>query len=88
MNEINLLLDHYLKLLEAEGNSYESVVKNAYQTRDNYEAFLRELTLTEKAVNRAAIQTVGKTETASELISGMEKATEGIRTKEAEKIFA
>ena len=87
MNEINLLLDHYLKLLEAGGNSYESVVKNAYQTRDNYEAFLRELTLTEKAVNRAAIQTVGKTETASELISGMEKATEGIRTKEAEKIF-
>jgi len=88
MNEINLLVDHYLKLLEAEGKSYESLVKNAYQTRDNYEAFLRELTLAEKAVNRAAIQTMGRTQTASELISMMEKATERIRTEEAEKIFS
>lgn len=88
MNEINLLLDHYLKLLEAEGKSYESLVKNAYQTRDSYDAFLRELTVAEKAVNRAAIQTVGRTEAASELISGMEKAAERIRAEEAEKIFS
>ena len=88
MNEINLLLDHYLKLLEAEGNSYESLIKNAYQTQDNYEAFLRELTLAEKAVNRVAIQTVGRTEDATELVSGMEKAAERIRTQQAEKIFS
>jgi len=88
MNEINLLLDHYLKLLDAQGNNYQSLVKNTYQTRDNYEAFLRELTLAEKAVNRAAIQTVGKTEGASELVSGMEEATEIVRTEEAEKIFS
>jgi len=88
MNEINLLLDHYLKLLEAEGNSYESLIKNAYQTQDNYEAFLRELTLAEKAVNRTAIQTVGRTEDATELVSEMEKAAERIRTQQAEKIFS
>jgi len=88
MNEINLLLDHYLKLLDAQGNNYQSLVKDAYQTQDNYTAFLRELTLAEKAVNRVAIQTVGRTEAASELVSGMEKAAEGIRIEEAEKIFA
>jgi len=88
MNEINLLLDHYLKLFEAEGNSYESLIKNAYQTQDNYEAFLRELTLAEKAVNRVAIQTVGRTEDATELVSEMEKAAERIRTQQAEKIFS
>ncbi len=70
-------------LLKAEGKSYQSLVKDAYQTRDNYEAFLQELTLAEKAVNRAAIQTVGKTETTSELISKMETVTDGIRRKEA-----
>ncbi|MFQ6121573.1 MAG: NF038143 family protein [Dehalococcoidales bacterium] len=88
MYEINLLLDHYLKLLEAEGKSYRSLVKNAYQTRDNYQAFLQQLTVAEKAVNRVALQTVGRTETARELISGMEEATERIRTGEAEIIFS
>lgn len=87
MNEINLLLDHYLKLLEAEGKNYESLVKTTYQTRDTYEAFLHELTRAEWAVNRAAIETVGKTETAYELISGMEKAAKEIRAEQAEKIF-
>jgi len=88
ISEINLLLDHYLKLLEAEGNSYQTLVKNAYQTRESYEAFLHQLIPAEKAVNQAAIQTVGETEDAYELISGMEGAAEGIRMEQAEKIFS
>ena len=88
MNEINLLIDHYLKLLDAEGRSYESLVKNTYQAKEDYEAFLRELTLAEKAVNRAAIRTVGQSETATELVSEMEEATERARSDEAEKIFS
>jgi len=88
MNEINLLLDHYLKLLEAEGKNYKSLVKNAYQTQDNYRTFLQQLTAAEKAVNQAALQTVGKSETAHEIISEMENTTESIRTEEAKIIFS
>lgn len=88
MNEINLLLDHYLKLLEAEGKNYKSLLKNAYQTQDNYRTFLQQLTAAEKAVNQAALQTVGKSETAHEIISEMENATESIRTEEAKIIFS
>lgn len=88
MNEINLLLDHYLKLLEAEGKKYGSLIKNAYQTQDNYRTFLQQLTAAEKAVNQAALQTVGKSETAHEIISEMENATESIRTEEAKIIFS
>lgn len=88
MNEINLLLDHYLKLLEAEGKNYKSLLKNAYQTQDNYRTFLQQLTAAEKAVNQAALQTVGKSETAHEIISEMENTTEGIRTEEAKIIFS
>lgn len=88
ISEINLLLDHYLKLLEAEGNSYQTLVKNAYQTRESYEAFLHQLIPVEKAVNEAAIQTVGENEDAYELISGMEEAAERIRMEQAEKIFS
>ena len=88
MNEINLLLDHYLKLFEAEGKNYKSLVKNAYQTQDNYRTFLQQLTAAEKAVNQAALQTVGESETAHEIISEMENVTERIRTEEAKIIFS
>jgi hypothetical protein len=88
MFEINLLLDHYLQLLNSEGESYEDLVKNAYQTRDNYEAFLRELTSAEEAVNRAAILTVGKTEITTEIISKMRTTADEIRQGGAEKIFS
>ncbi|MFB0559052.1 MAG: NF038143 family protein [Dehalococcoidales bacterium] len=88
MNEINLLLDHYLKLLEVEGKNYASLVKNAYQNRGNYGAFLQQLTAAEKAVNRIAIQTVGRTEAATEVVSEMEETTEIIRSEQAEKIFS
>lgn len=88
MNEVDLLLDHYLKLLKAEGESYESLVRDAYQTQESYETFLHELTLAERAVNRAAIQIEGKTRTTSELISKMETMADWIRREEAKKIFS
>jgi len=86
MEEINLLIEHYCKLLQAEGRDYASLVKNAYQTEENYTAFLQRLKLVEKEVNRAAKQTV-RTKTASAMVSKMEKTTEWMRMAEAEKIF-
>lgn len=87
LKEIELLIDHYLKLLGAEGKDYESMTKNAYQVRENYSAFLTMLKQAETEVNRAAQQTV-KVATASDLVSKMENAVEKIRTARAEKIFA
>jgi uncharacterized Fe-S cluster-containing radical SAM superfamily enzyme len=86
MKEIDLLIDHYRKLLEAEGKDYDSMIKNAYQAWERYDAFLGQLIQAEKEVNRAAQQTV-KSATASDLVSKMEKATERIRRARAEKIF-
>jgi len=88
MKEIDLLIDHYCKLLNAEGDDYPSLVKNAYQTQNNYATFLHQLKQAEKEVNRAALQTVGKRRAAHEIVSTMEKATQRMRIAEAEKIFA
>ncbi|MFC1937531.1 NF038143 family protein [Chloroflexota bacterium] len=85
MVEIELLLDHYCKLLEAEGKDYATLVKNAYQTRDNCKAFLERLKRAEKEVNRAARQTLGA---GTEMISQMEKAVESERMAGVEKVFA
>ncbi len=86
LKEMGLLMDHYLKLLQAEGKDYASMVKNTYHTRENYRAFLARLEQAEKEVNIAARQTVRGT-TASDLVSKMEKAVEGIRTARAQEIF-
>lgn len=86
MQEIDLLLDHYCKLLRGEGKGYGSLLKNAYPTREDYTAFLERLKRAEKEVNRAAKQTVG-TGAAGELVPKMEKATESLRAAEVEKTF-
>ncbi len=86
MNEIELLMDHYSRLLKAEGKDYPAMVKNAYVTHEEYGVFLRELQRAEKAVNQAAVQTV-RTQSAGQIVSQMEDVSERVRTAESEKIF-
>lgn len=86
MREIELLIDHYYKLLNAEGKDYATMVKNTYQEREEYAAFIEQLEQVEKEVIRAATQTV-KTSSASGIASKMEETTERIRRTEIERIF-
>ena len=86
MNEIEILLDHYRKLLCAEGKDYSAMVKNAYRSQEEYRVFLKELQRAEKAVNQAAMQTVG-TPSAERIVATMEEVPEKIRIAEIEKIF-
>ena len=87
MREVELLLDHYSKLLNAEGKDYASMVKHTYRTRQNFVGFVKELEGVEKEVNRAASQTV-KTASAPDIVSKMEETTARLRVAETEKIFA
>jgi len=86
MREMELLLDHYSRLLNAEGKDYSSMVRNAYLSRKDYGAFAKQLEGIEKEVNRAASQTV-KTASAPDIILKMEEATARLRATEAENIF-
>jgi hypothetical protein len=86
MREIDLLIDHYHRLLKAEGKNYPSMVKNAYGSRKDYAAFLKQLDQVEKEVNRAATQAL-RTSSASGIASKMEETTERIRRAEIETIF-
>ena len=86
MNEIELLMDHYCRMLKAEGKDYLAMVKNAYQNSGEYAAFLKELERAEKAVNQAAMQVV-RTHSAGEIVSRMEEVPEKIRMAEIENIF-
>jgi hypothetical protein len=86
MKEIELLVEHYHKLLRTEGKDYESMVKDAYKSREGYATFLKQLELAEKDVNRAATQTL-RTSSAPEIVSKMEEAMDRIRAAEIERIF-
>jgi hypothetical protein len=86
MREIDLLIDHYLKLLKADGKDYASLVKNAYHGEDDYSAFMEKLKQAEKEVNKAARQIV-RTQTAIDMLSTMENALERSRMAEFKKIF-
>jgi len=86
MKEIDLLMEHYGRLLEADGKDFASMVKKSYRTRENYCGFLAQLSEAEKEVNRAAAQTV-RTHSAAEIVSKMEAAVQAFRKAEVERIF-
>lgn len=87
MAEVNLLIDHYCKLLKAEGDSYQSLVKNAYETLDNYQAFLKQLTSAEKAIDRAVFKTLGEKEEVWEQMVKKQTVISEMRAKRVDKIF-
>jgi hypothetical protein len=86
MKEIDLLFDHYSKLLGAEGEDYDVLTRNAYGSRQNYFIFHKQLKKTEKKVSDAARQTLGSKADLDVLLR-IEKATEEIRQSQIEKIF-
>ncbi len=86
MNEIDLLFDHYCKLFGAEGQDYDTLVRNAYGSREVYLEFHRRLAAAEKNVSEAARQTLGPKADADAL-ARIEATTEAVRQARIEKTF-
>lgn len=85
--EIEVLIDHYRRLLVVDGENFALLVRNAYPSRDDYMAFLERLFHAESEVNRAAVRAFGETEGFQETIAKAETATRELRSKEMETIF-
>lgn len=86
MREIDILIDHYVKLLQVPAKDYRTMVRNAYRTWEQYNVFLTQLKQAERDVNRAAQQTIGAV-AASDVAFKMEKTAERMREVRAGKIF-
>ena len=86
LNEIDLLFDHYHKLLTAEGENYDALTRSAYGSRQNYLKFHDQLVAAEKSVSEAARHTLGSKADLNALLR-IEQATEEIRQFRIEKIF-
>jgi hypothetical protein len=86
LKEIDLLIDHYHRLLQAEGSDYDDLVRHAYGHRADYATFADRLKNVEKDVARAARQTLGpKADTA--MAARIEDAADLARKAEIDRIF-
>ena len=85
--EIDLLIDHYTRLLNAAGKDYASLVTHVYQTAAAYSSFLEALTAAEKEVMSAAHRTLGS-QTDMATAEKIESITENMRAAEVNKIFS
>jgi 23S rRNA G2069 N7-methylase RlmK/C1962 C5-methylase RlmI len=87
MEEIHLLIDHYSKLLRAEGNNYTSLIKGAYKTREQYETYLQQLTTKEQEVDQAIADIHGNAEHIWEQIKAEALQVAELREKEMNRFF-
>jgi hypothetical protein len=87
MEVVNLLIDHYSKLLNADGDIYNYLVKNAYNHQESYAAFLSRLASVEKEVDRAITETLGENEKLREKILAEQQQVEKQRKKMLDQIF-
>ncbi|UCF93542.1 MAG: NF038143 family protein [Desulfobacterales bacterium] len=86
LKEIDLLIDHYCRLMRAEGRDYAALVINAYQTQEDYRAFHEKLKSAEFSVTEAARRTLGEQADAG-MAARIEAAADRFRRAEIEKIF-
>ena len=84
---IKLLVDHYAKLLKADGVSVYALIKKAYENRENFQRHVDELTAAEAEVDRELIAKLGETEKLKAKISAEQKQLEERREKIAEEVF-
>jgi hypothetical protein len=59
---LDVLIEHYSALLNAEGDSYYLLVGAAYQNRENLQSCLENITTAENEVDRQVIEHVGGNE--------------------------
>ena len=84
---IQLLSEHYAKLLKEEGYSVYALIKAAYQTRENLQAFYDQLTAAEAEVDRELLAKTGGNEKLKEKILAEQKQLEERRQKMIEEVF-
>lgn len=84
---IDVLVEHYSKLLNAEGDAFNLLIKHAYQNRGNFNAFIDQITAAEKAVDKKVIEKLGGDEKVKAKILAEQQQIEKRRQKILDDIF-
>ena len=85
---LKVLVDFYMDLLVANGDSFESLVRSAYRNRTNYLLTLNRLGTVEREFYAAVKPQLAATEGAADVIAAIESQSQQLRRDLAESIFA
>ena len=88
MEQIRILLDHYSRLLQAEGESYSRLIRNTYGSRENYEGYLARLSAAEGEVDQGLAEIQGETAESWDRLRAEQVQVAQMRKKEVDRIFA
>lgn len=89
LHEIELLIDHYLQLLNSNRTSYAEIIEVAYQSKKEYLSFINKLQKIEQEVVKAAILTMQKGSRKDRLtwFRKVQGISRKVRMEEVERIF-
>ena len=90
LNEIELLVDHYIDLLGTNQTSYVDAIKTKYSSKGSYLSFLNKLQKSEEEVIQAAITTMrrGSKRERRQWFEKVKQTTKIFRMQEVEKIYS
>jgi len=84
---VNLLIDHYTKLLRAEGDSYYDLIQNAYPSRESFEGYMHQISAAENEVDQAILGMIGEQQQVKEKLQLEARQVQNRRQKILEDIY-
>ena len=84
---VDLLLDHYVKLLQAEGQTYYDLIQHAYSSRENFDAHLQQIAAAENKVDQAILAIASDDPAVKEKLQIEAQQVENRRRKILDDIF-
>lgn len=84
---VKILVEHYLKLLNAEGDSFYLLIENAYQNSDKFRQFIELITPAENEVDRQVINQLGGNERVQDKILAEQQQIAKRRQKIMDEVF-
>ncbi|MEJ2282887.1 MAG: NF038143 family protein [Desulfobacterales bacterium] len=86
---LTVLIDHYMDLLQAEGDQIEDLIKSVYKSRTNYLLFFNRLNSVEKKFNSALKPHLPDSiDGANSIVTAMETCSTEWRRNQVESIFS
>jgi hypothetical protein len=84
---VDVLTGHYSKLLEAEGDAYLLLIKNAYRNREGFQTFLDQISAAEKKVVREIMNKFGENQKLEDKLLAEQNQVDMRRQKIMDDLF-
>jgi hypothetical protein len=84
---VELLAEHYLKLLKAKGDTFNLLIENAYRDRDRFTQFIETITAAENEVDRQVIEKLAGNQKVQEKMIAEQQQIAKRRRKIMDEVF-